>query len=160
MRKLLFLLLLCSAAIPRDRNDALLGVVRVERDGKVLVAEVLSRSPALKAGLAAGDQLLEIDGKDIKVAADVDNALKALRAGDEIPILYKRGEKKKTVTAKLVKRGDFIPLVVRTRPRGRTGFEAPAWHIYAWSNVKKKGTAPTRENTKGKIVVIHCFQSW
>ena len=38
--------------------------------------------------------------------------------------------------------------------------EAPAWNIYAWENVKKGQEPPTRENTKGKVVVFHCFQSW
>ena len=160
MRKLLLLLLLTAAALPRERNDAMLGVVRVERDGKVFVAKVLPKSPAAKAGLEDGDQLLAIDGQDVASPADVDRALKGLREGEQIPVVYRRGKKKKkTVKAKLIERGDYREAFLKRRRRGETGFEAPAWHIYAWSNVKK-GNEPTRANTKGKVVVFHCFQSW
>ena len=59
--------------------------------------------------------------------------------------------------------GDLLPL---TKTEYVTGFEAPDWYAYGWerhdadSNRSSAVDAPTRENTAGKVVVIHAFQSW
>ena len=50
--------------------------------------------------------------------------------------------------------------VLRGRDSGGTGFRAPAWYAYAWANVAEGQEPPSLANTQGKVVVIHCFQSW
>jgi membrane-associated protease RseP (regulator of RpoE activity) len=133
----------------------MLGVVCVEGASGTVVAEVLPKSPAAAAGLAAGDRLLSIDGKEIRRAADVDAALAARKPGDAVKIAYARGGAKVEARATLVARGARDA----SRKQGETGFEAPLWHAYAWANVKE-GEEPTFEGTKGKVVVIHAFESW
>lgn len=150
------LLFLCALPVlAQEPNPALLGVVAVEGERGVLVADVVAKSPAALAGLAAGDRLLTIDGREIRRARDVDAALSGKKQGDEVVVAYRRGEQRAEARAKLAAR----PGRDATRKRGETGFEAPAWHVYAWANVKKDET-PTPESTKGKVVVIHAFQSW
>ena len=54
----------------------------------------------------------------------------------------------------------FAHPYLRPAERKRTGFAAPAWHAFGWVNVARGQQPPTLANTKGKVVVIHCFQSW
>jgi len=150
----LALLLAALPALAQD-NAAFLGVVAVEGERGVLLAEVVARSPAAAAGLAAGDQLIAIDGRAIRRAADVDAALAGRKPGDEALVKYRREDATAEARAKLAER----PRRDESRKQGETGFEAPAWHAYAWANVKKD-EPPTPERTKGKVVVIHAFQSW
>ena len=51
-------------------------------------------------------------------------------------------------------------VVLRGRNRGSTGFKAPGWYAYAWANVPDDAEPPNAQNTSGKVVVIHSFQSW
>jgi membrane-associated protease RseP (regulator of RpoE activity) len=154
-RLLLFLCALPAAA--QDANPAVLGVVAVEAEKGVLVAEVVAHLPAAEAGLRAGDRLLSIDGKEIRRAADVDRALAARKPGDEVRVAYRRGEAASEARAKLTLRSSSEAL--KPRKRGETKFEAPAWHGYAWANADE-GKEPSPATTKGKVVVIHAFQSW
>ncbi len=154
MKRLMLLLGVLPAAA-QEENRALLGVVAVEGEEGVLVADVVAKSPAALAGLAAGDVLLSIDGRETRRARDVDAALAGKKPGEEARVAYRRGGKSAEARATLAAR----PGRDETRKRGETGFEAPAWHAYAWANVKKDET-PTLESTKGKVVVIHAFQSW
>ncbi|MFI5402445.1 MAG: PDZ domain-containing protein [Planctomycetota bacterium] len=154
MRRLL-LLLAVLPALAQEENRAFLGVVAVEGEQGVVVADVIAKSPAALAGMAKGDVLLSIGGKDIRRARDVDAALSGGKPGDEVAVAYRRGEGRAEARARLAAR----PRPDTPRKRGATGFEAPAWHAYAWANVKKD-EAPTPESTKGKVVVIHAFQSW
>ena len=50
--------------------------------------------------------------------------------------------------------------MIRPRKPGETGFEAPAWHAYAWANVAEGKKEPSPATTKGKVVVLHAFQCW
>jgi membrane-associated protease RseP (regulator of RpoE activity) len=151
----LSLLLFALPALAQGANPALLGVVAVEGEKGVELAHVLKDSPAAAAGLRAGDRLVSIDGREMRRAADVDLALRARKPGEEIRVAYRRGEAASEVKATLLAR-DRVD--VRPRERGATGFEAPAWHVYAWANVAE-GKEPTRERTEGKVVVLHAFQS-
>lgn len=156
MRRLL-LLLLALPALAQEPNPALLGVIAVEGEKGIEIADVVAGSPAAAAGLAAGDLLLSIDGREMKRASDVDAALRGKRPGDEARVAYRRGDAKAEARAKLVARAACEEL--KPRKRGETGFKAPPWHAYAWANVPEK-KAPTPESTKGKIVILHAFQTW
>jgi membrane-associated protease RseP (regulator of RpoE activity) len=157
VRRLVALLLAVPAAA-LDPNPAVLGVIAVERDGKVFVAEAVAGTPAAGAGLRANDLLLSIDGKEIRRAADVDRALEGKKPGDEVRVSYRRGETDVAeARAKLAERRSVQAL--KPRKRGETKFEAPAWHAYGWANVEEKNE-PSPAAVKGKVVVIHGFQSW
>ncbi len=67
----------------------------------IVISEPYEGSPAQKAGLKAGDILLEVDGKSVigKTVQDMSAFLKG-GAGTDLTIKYKREEEVKTVTFK------------------------------------------------------------
>jgi putative serine protease PepD len=65
------------------------------------LSEVRSGSPAADAGLVAGDVITSIDGKAIRTAQDLQNAVEARRPGDSIAIGYLRDGTNRTVTVTL-----------------------------------------------------------
>jgi membrane-associated protease RseP (regulator of RpoE activity) len=150
-------LALALPLLAQAENRAVLGVVAVEGEKGVFLAEVVAGSPAASAGLRAGDRLVAIDGKDVRRAADVDRALAGRKEADEVRVAYRRGDAAGEARAKLAVRGSVEAL--RPRKRGETGFEAPPWHAYAWANVGA-GKGPSPSSAKGKVLVIHAFQSW
>jgi hypothetical protein len=70
-----------------------------ENDTGVKFAEVRDGSPAAKAGLKAGDVMVEFDGKPIKTLYDFTFALREKRPGDEVVVKVMRGTE--PVTAKV-----------------------------------------------------------
>ncbi len=75
-----FLLLTTAFMIPHD-------IVT----GNVTVAEVVSNSPAETAGIVAGDNILEINGKPINNTADVSRYIQ-MYLGNEMSILLERSD--------------------------------------------------------------------
>lgn len=65
------------------------------------VQKVQSGSGAADAGLQAGDVIIEVDGRRIRTAADVGQAVRAQQVGDTIEIVIERGGQEQTVTATL-----------------------------------------------------------
>lgn len=67
----------------------------------IVISEPYEGSPAQKAGLKAGDILLEVDGKSVvgKTVSEMSSFLKG-GAGTELTIKFKREEELKTVTFK------------------------------------------------------------
>jgi predicted metalloprotease with PDZ domain len=119
---------------------------------------VLKKSPADKTGLEPGDELVSIADARITKPQDIDAALAPFQGTEKVEVVVRRKKKKETLTAKLVERGDYRGDFLKRQGRGRTGFQAPEWFVYAWAEAGKE--PPTRANTKGKVVVIHCYQSW
>jgi hypothetical protein len=66
----------------------------------VRFADVRDGTPAAKAGLKAGDILIEFDGKDIGNLYDFTYALRAHKAGDEVLVKVLRGSQ--TIEAKVL----------------------------------------------------------
>jgi len=166
MRILGVLLLVATAHAQgnhRTENRALLGVVTaaVPEEGKrtkVVVLHVLKKSPAEKAGLEAGDEILTIAGEKAHKPQDVDAALREFAGKEKVAIEYRRDKKKAATSAKLIARADYKGDFLKRQRRGATKFKAPEWFVYAWAQAGKE--PPTLAAAKKKVVVIHCFQSW
>ena len=102
-----------SAEPPAPRRRVLLGVTAdeftdAERKtlgvgGGIKVGDV--RGPAEKAGLKAGDILLELDGKPV-TEETVGKALEAKKPGDEVEATLLRGGKREKVKILLAERKD------------------------------------------------------
>ena len=158
-----------------EMNTALLGIVSAPAHRGVEVLHVLEQSPAQEAGLQPGDVLTRIGAKAVSKPEDVDAALAALQPRARLAMEWHRNGKTFSGETNLVHGRRYRATFLRGRPRGEVGFEAPDWYAYAWdppedtnnSATRKAPTtgtpprvAPTRQNTAGKIVVIHAFQSW
>jgi serine protease Do len=70
-------------------------------DHGVIVLKVLPGSPAEQAGLQPGDIILEVNGKPVKNATDLQFQIMKIKPGTEIPIVVLRGNKKLILKAKI-----------------------------------------------------------
>ena len=88
----------------------------------LLISSVRENSPAAKAGLKAGDVIVEIDGKPIKGDLDIVRTLNEKKEGDvELTIVRDRNRQTVRVTPETVK-GDLSPLMQNFDGQG---FSAP-----------------------------------
>jgi serine protease Do len=66
-----------------------------------LIVSVTSDSPADKAGLTAGDVITKMDDKNISTTEELISDIRSHQAGDEVEIVYYRGDIQKTVNVTL-----------------------------------------------------------
>jgi predicted metalloprotease with PDZ domain len=73
---------------------------RAGNGGLVITGSTSSNSPAYKAGLDANDTILQIDGKDVKEAAAINDIIKDKKPGDKVSVSYKNrtGNHEATIT--------------------------------------------------------------
>jgi putative serine protease PepD len=69
-----------------------------------LIENVRPDSPAAKAGLQAGDLVVEIDGQAVRGYADLVGRIRDHKPGDEVTLKVVRGGQERTVTATLTER--------------------------------------------------------
>ncbi|MGH2522956.1 MAG: PDZ domain-containing protein [Anaerolineales bacterium] len=70
----------------------------------VLIAAVEADSPAVEAGLARGDILLEVNGQEVNDARALHLALADLEIGDQINLTAQHGDERRSLTATLGER--------------------------------------------------------
>lgn len=73
----------------------------LERPMGALVAQLLEDSPAAKGGLRPGDVILSLDGKPVKVSADLPHLVGAMKPGSQMRLEVMRDGKKQTLKVKL-----------------------------------------------------------
>ncbi len=66
-----------------------------------IITNVTSGGPADKAGLRAGDVITRIDDEDISTAAELTSAIGSRQIGDQVEIVYYRGNAQQTANATL-----------------------------------------------------------
>jgi serine protease Do len=66
-----------------------------------LITSVTSGSPANKAGIRAGDVITKVDNEDISTAAELISAIRSHQIGDQVEIVYYRGNVQQIATATL-----------------------------------------------------------
>jgi S1-C subfamily serine protease len=88
----------------------------LEADQGALIQKVVPDGPADKAGLraggtstgdgirAGGDLIVEVNGETIKTPDDVPAAIADLKPGDDVEVVFYRGDERKTVKVELAKR--------------------------------------------------------
>jgi serine protease Do len=81
-----------------------------------LVSGVSSNSPAMQAGLKAGDVIVEYDGRKVATADELPRAVADTRVGRQVPIVVVRDGKQVRLTATIVKLADAAdtPVAVDT----------------------------------------------
>ena len=72
----------------------------------VQIADVVSGSAAAKAGLTAGDLILEVDGRTISSNDDLTDAIASYNAGDSAVLTIRRDGSRMTVTVTF---GEYKP---------------------------------------------------
>ncbi len=78
-----------------------LGVYVNEKNGKLIVEEVIKNSPAEKYGIKKGDFILKINGKKLNKYGELVDTVRALMPGEWIRIKIKRKQKTKIIKLKV-----------------------------------------------------------
>jgi serine protease Do len=73
-------------------------------DRGALIAEVMAGSPAEAAGLQAGDVIIRFGDEEITSLADLVQAIRSSQIGQDVEIVFVRGEDTNTTSAQLVER--------------------------------------------------------
>ncbi len=81
----------------------ILGIYPGEKgdDPGLAVSELVDGGGAAEAGILAGDRILEVDSKQISDAEDLRYALSSHKAGDEVRVLYLRGDQSHSAVVNL-----------------------------------------------------------
>ena len=80
-----------------EEKKVRMGVRMGEKDGVLLVESVVPESPAEKAGILEGDELVSFDGNPVKESVDVVYLIGEKREGDTAAVTVRRGGGEKTV---------------------------------------------------------------
>jgi len=80
-----------------------MGIRMEEKEGRLLVESVAPGSPAEKAGIAKGDELLALDGEPVKESVDVLFRVGEKRGGDTAQVTVRRGGEEKTLALRFFK---------------------------------------------------------
>ncbi|HZN14160.1 MAG TPA: trypsin-like peptidase domain-containing protein [Acidimicrobiales bacterium] len=81
-----------------------LGVGLTDTGAGAGITTVEDGSPAAKAGIQAGDVVVQLDNTPIESAAELAAAIRAHKSGDKVRITVQRGTARRTVTATLTSR--------------------------------------------------------
>lgn len=83
------------------RAKAYLGVAMRDQEGRVVITEVSPESPAAKAELRPGDEILKLGKTEPKQPSDVQDVIGGTRPGRKLPITISRGGDQLTITVEL-----------------------------------------------------------
>jgi len=75
-----------------------MGIRMEENEGRLLVESVVPESPAEKAGISKGDELVAFDGQPVKETIDVSYRVGEKREGDAAQVTVRRGGEEKTLS--------------------------------------------------------------
>ncbi len=80
-----------------------------ENEQGVRVLRTYPSGPAARAGVFSGDQILQIDGKEVDSADDVAQVISSDKPNQQITLTVLRNGEQQQLNATLADRGDFIP---------------------------------------------------
>jgi len=69
--------------------------------GGALVTQVVKDSPAARAGIRAGDVVTGLNGRKVKSASELRNAIGLLRVGEKVEVTFLRDGESRKVTAEI-----------------------------------------------------------
>ena len=93
----------------------------------LVIIQVLSDSPAEKAGLRRGDILLKMEGQDIQSEHDVYSVLEERKAGDTINLTIQRGDETQLTALQIEDRLFRTQLGLIFAPNYGGVFQSPTW---------------------------------
>ena len=94
--------------------------MKIKADEGVLVSQVFDGGPADKAGIKAGDVVVEFSGKPVKDPNELQSAVAWTDPGASAEVVVLRDGKRKTLQIKVEKRADQPEILAQAKP------EAPA----------------------------------
>jgi serine protease Do len=107
---------LCRADDEKKKDDdkksekmskkGFLGINFSAEDGKIVITEIVPNSPAEKAGLKAGDQIVKVGDKEVKDEDSLRETVGDKKPGTKLSLVIKRDGKEQTIEATLGERPD------------------------------------------------------
>lgn len=85
-------------------NPSVAAAMNLSVDSGALIAELVADSPAEAAGLRTGDVIIRFRDEQIDSVADLVQAIRASEIGEEVEIVFVRGEDTKTTSVQLIER--------------------------------------------------------
>jgi len=73
---------------------------RISAEQGVLIVQVMPESPAAQAGIRAGDVITEIDGKPMREATEIQQAVQNTQVGSSLNVLIRRGDRSLPLTVR------------------------------------------------------------
>jgi peroxiredoxin len=121
--------------------------------GGVVAKHVVNNSPAAKAGIADGDQLVTADGVPLEDPKQLVARVALIGPGNPLALTIRHGGAEKSVSAQLVS----YPGPLEILRLDKVGSFAPAWR----SPVAAQGSLPASLNSlRGKVVLVDFWASW
>jgi serine protease Do len=93
----------------QDLTEQLGDYFAVEDGEGALITEVEKDMPAFKAGLKAGDVIVEVDGKKIEDTEDLMDAISKKEEGDKVEIKVIRDRQPRSFAVEVAKREEWAP---------------------------------------------------
>ncbi len=87
----------------QDVTPDLAEALKLDTAHGAIVNQIEPGSPAEKAELQAGDVVVEVDGREVRNAADLRNRVGLMRVGEDVVVTVLRDGKRKTVRARIGK---------------------------------------------------------
>jgi serine protease Do len=91
----------------RTLNSLIAAARDLSLDEGTLIETIVAGSPAEAAGLRVGDVITFFNDQEISNTADLVQAIRTSRIGEEVEIVFVRGEDTRTTSARLIERPDF-----------------------------------------------------
>jgi hypothetical protein len=101
------------------------------------VSSVMPSSPAESAGLAVGDELVSVGGKEIESLGDLAVLMSEKKPGDEVEIAYERDTKRTKKTFKLADRATWRRRIHRMESRRCAGGQGHRSVTCDWRTSRK-----------------------
>jgi peroxiredoxin len=121
--------------------------------GGVVAKHVVHNSPAAKAGITDGDQLVMADGVALDEPKQLIARVALIGPGNPLNLTIRHSGAEKSVSAQLVS----FPGAQEILRLDKVGTFAPAWK----SPVAAQGTLPASLNSlRGKVVLVDFWASW
>ncbi|MBP0022616.1 MAG: trypsin-like peptidase domain-containing protein [Roseofilum sp. SID2] len=73
---------------------------KISAEQGVLIVQVMPQSPAAQAGIRAGDVITEIDGKPMREATEIQQAVQNTQVGSSLNVLIRRGDRSLPLTVR------------------------------------------------------------
>lgn len=136
--------------------SAWLGVevsVAPDADGGVLVRSTVRGSPAERAGIIAGDRILTLDGAGVVGPEDVVRLVAARAPGSRIPLVIRRGDARRLLSAELGAAPDATGVM-------RLSFVGAAAPRLDSLETVQGSVEPDLAALRGRVVVLEFWAAW
>ena len=93
-----------SGSSAPQASSAFLGVSVTDGQTGALVADVDAASPAGRAGIQQGDEIVSLGGKSVQSADDLTSAMRSHKPGDRVTVTFLRGQNRQSADVQLASR--------------------------------------------------------